>query len=76
MRVATFLDPRFKDLSPIVTSLEHGCVYENTKAELISLTEESDDEVEGEIVEAPRKKKTKQSDFFSDAYQSPNRKYT
>jgi len=64
LRIATFLDPRFKDLSPIVPSLEHECVYENTKAELISLTEESDDEVEGEVVEASRKKKTKLSDFF------------
>ena len=68
LRIATFLDPRFKDLSPIVPSLEHECVYENTKAELISLTEESDDEEEGEVVEAPRKKKTKLSDFFSDVY--------
>ena len=38
--IATFLDPRFKDLSPIVPSIEHafGCVYENTKVELISLS--------------------------------------
>ena len=64
LKVAIFLDPRFKDLSPIVPNLEHGCVHENTKAEILSLTEESDDEVEGEIVEAPRKKKTKLSDFF------------
>ena len=46
LRIAAFLDPRFKDLSPIVPALEHGCVYESTKAELLSLAEgESDNEV-------------------------------
>jgi len=34
LRIAAFLDPRFKDLSPIVPTLEHGCVYENTKVDL------------------------------------------
>jgi len=53
-----FLDPKFQDLSPIFPSLENGCVYEITKAEFLSLAEESDDKVKGEVVEAPKKKKT------------------
>ena len=33
-----------KDLSPIVSTLKHGCVYETIKVELLSLAEvESDD---------------------------------
>jgi len=78
LRIAAFLDPRFKDLSPIVPTLEHGCVYKNTKVELLSLAEvESDDDEPAETNgEVPRRKKSKLSDFFSDVYQGLNRRYS
>ena len=65
LRIAAFLDPRFKDLGPIVSALEHGHVYENTKAELLSLAEGvSDDEPAEPNPGPPRRKKSKLSDFF------------
>ena len=84
LRIATFLDPRFKELSPFVPEEEHECVYKNTKTELLSIVREDDDEDEvddqsEEIndVNEPeplRKKKSKLSDFFADVYKDKSRK--
>ena len=54
LRIAMFLDPRFKDLSPFILVKEHECVYENTKTELLSVTEIGDDEIGGESEEATK----------------------
>ena len=85
LRIATFLDPRFKDLSPFIPEEQHECVYENTKTELLSIVrayEDDDDEVElvddqleeGNEPEPPKKKKSKLSDFFADVYEDRSRK--
>ena len=75
LRIAAFLYPRFKDLSPIVPALEHGHVYENAKAELLSLAEGvSDDEPAEPNPEPPRRKKSKLLDFFLDVYQSESKR--
>ena len=52
LRIAMFLDPRFKDLSPFIPAEEHECVYENTKTELLSVAEIGNDEIGDESEEA------------------------
>ena len=52
LRIAMFSDPRFKDLSPFIPVKEYECVYENTKTELLSVTEIGDDEIGDESKEA------------------------
>ena len=85
LRITTFLDPRFKDLSPFIPEEQHECVYENTKTELLSVVrvyEDDDDEVElvddqleeGNEPEPPKKKKSKLSDFFADVYEDRSKK--
>ena len=72
LRIATFLDPRFKDLSPFIPVEEHECVYENTKTEVLLVTGVEDDEISDESEEAneaneinePAKKKSKLSEFL------------
>ena len=72
LRIAMFLDPRFKDLNPFIPAEEHECLYDNTKTELPSVTEIGDDEIGDESEEAteinepdpPTKKKSKLSDFL------------
>ena len=75
LRIAAFLDLRFKNLSPIIPALEHGHVYEITKAELLSLAEGvSDDEPAEPNPEPPRRKKSNLSNFFSDVYQGKSKR--
>ena len=49
LRIAAFLDPRFKDLNPIVPAYEHKCIYDDTKAGLLSLVDEPDDDKPAEL---------------------------
>ena len=51
LRIATFLDPRFKDLSLFIPEEQHECVYENTKTELLSVVRVYDDDDEVELVD-------------------------
>ena len=83
LRIATFLDPRFKDLSPFIPAEEHECVYENTKTELLSIVGlDDDDEIDDQSEEVnetnepepPKKKKSKLSDFFADVYEDKSKR--
>ena len=83
LRIATFLDPRFKDLSPFIPAEEHECVYENTKTELLSIVGlDDDDEIDDQSEEVnetnepepPKKKKSKLSDFFADIYEDKSKR--
>ena len=70
LRIATFLDPRFKDLSPFIPAEEHECVYENTKTELLLVTGIEDEEISDESEEAaeinePAKKKSNFLQMFA-----------
>ena len=60
-------------LSPFIPAEEHECIYENTKTELLSVTEIGDDEIDDASEEAteinepdpPTKKKSKLSQMFA-----------
>ena len=81
LKIATFLDPQFKDLTPLFPAEEHECIYENTKAELLSVVELDDDEIDVQLEEInetnepepPKKKKSKLSDFLQTSIKTNQR---